>query len=209
MRRPSGLTLAETTKFLVLQWRTDGLSRPGVPDTRCVVRRDRDDPSSVRTEARRKNSVSGAAWVRRSTLRCIGVPHARRAAGSREDPAPVRTEDRGEDSILVLQGRPHGLSRTRVPHPRRVVAGGSDDATAVRTEVRGADGVLVPHGRPTGWPVSASHTRAVWSEEAVTIRRPSGLKTAQDNVVLMTHGLADGLSRCPRPTPAPCRRGRP
>ena len=34
-------------------------------------------------------------------------------------------------------------------------------------------------GAPTGWPVAASHTRAVLSSEAVTTRRPSGLKAAR------------------------------
>ena len=33
-------------------------------------------------------------------------------------------------------------------------------------------------GAPTGLPVSASHTRAVRSYEAVTTRRPSGLNSA-------------------------------
>ena len=33
-------------------------------------------------------------------------------------------------------------------------------------------------GSPSGLPLSASHTRAVLSSEAVTIRRPSGLKLA-------------------------------
>ena len=30
-----------------------------------------------------------------------------------------------------------------------------------------------------GWPVAASHTRAVWSSLAVTTRRPSGLNAAR------------------------------
>ena len=37
---------------------------------------------------------------------------------------------------------------------------------------------LVAHGSPSGAPVAASHSRAVWSEEAVTTRVPSGLNAA-------------------------------
>ena len=56
-----------------------------------------------------------------------------------------------------------------------------------------------------GWPVAASHTRAVSSSLAVTTRRPSGLNAAVDTpCFVLSGGVTAG--RWPRPTPAPSRR---
>ena len=94
---------------------------------------------------------------------------------------------------MALERLPDGLAGLGVPQPRRLVVRRGDDALAVGAERR--DGRPVRHnirdGRPTrqnfswplsgspiGLPVSASHSRAVLSSDAVTMCLPSGLNAA-------------------------------
>ena len=77
----------------------------------------------------------------------------------------------GEDGELPGRGR--------VPDARGLVIGGGDDAPPIGRK-RGAQ-------TPSSWPertasglaVAASQMRAVWSSEAVTMRRPSGDNAAE------------------------------
>ena len=63
------------------------------------------------------------------------------------------------------------------PQPRRLVRRRGDDALAVGAERRAQQAPAWPvSGSPIGLPVSASHSRAVRSADAVTMRLPSGLK---------------------------------
>ena len=53
--------------------------------------------------------------------------------------------------------------------------------------------LLCAIGSPTGLPLSASHTRAVSSSDAVTTRLPSGLKAADLTGLLCAIGSPTGL----------------
>ena len=80
------------------------------------------------------------------------------------------------------------LAGRGVPQPRRLVIGRGDDALAVGAERRAAHRSSWPlSGSPIGLPVAASHSRAVLSEDAVTMRLPSGLNAALRTRI--RHGL--------------------
>ena len=70
-------------------------------------------------------------------------------------------------------------ARSRVPDARGPVMGGGDDAPAIGRE-RGTQDALVVAGEDGELlAVAASQMRAVWSSEAVTMRRPSGENAAE------------------------------
>jgi hypothetical protein len=65
----------------------------------------------------------------------------------------------------------------RVPQPRRFVVRGCEDPAGIGREYRMYDKPIVALERGEGLP-SASHSRAVPSQEAVRMRRLSGENTA-------------------------------
>jgi len=70
-------------------------------------------------------------------------------------------------------------ARGGVPYARGLVKGGSDDAGAVGLNAAELTLFVSPWSTAKLRPEAASHTRAVASEEAVTMRVPSGLNTAE------------------------------
>jgi hypothetical protein len=65
-----------------------------------------------------------------------------------------------------------------VPQPRGVVARRGHHALAIGAEGRAQHWADMACEETASLPLSASHSRAVWSEDAVTTRLPSGLKAA-------------------------------
>ena len=110
------------------------------------------------------------------------VPHLRRPVLARgDDPRPVRAERRRSDATGVpLEGEELGPA-LRVPHLRRPVLTAGDDPRPVRAERRRMTASVCPLRVRSSAPVFASHTFAVSSSLAVTIRDPSGLNDADDD----------------------------
>ena len=71
---------------------------------------------------------------------------------------------------------PDRLAGVGVPQPHRVsaLALASRCPSGLNATLF-TSSVCPVRGAPIGWPVSASHSRTVWSSSAVAIRRPSGL----------------------------------
>ena len=92
-------------------------------------------------------------------------------------------------SVMAFERLADRLAGLGVPQPRRLVPRRGDDALAVGAERR----ALTPQlpwpvsGAPIGLPVAASHSRAVLSADAVTMRLPSGLNAA------LAHSILRGL----------------
>ena len=98
------------------------------------------------------------------------------------------------------------LAGLRVPQPRRLVLRRRDDALAVGAERRAPHRDFVASsGSPICLPVSASHTRAVLSSAAVTMRLPSALNAALYTALRDLERLADRLAGRRVPEPAPSR----
>ena len=78
------------------------------------------------------------------------------------------------------------LCRSRRPTASRSVVRRGDDALAVGAERRALHSALMAgQNTPICLPVSASHSRAVLSSDAVTMRLPSGLNAALTKLVHM------------------------
>ena len=97
----------------------------------------------------------------------VTMSSAIRAEGGGRAPAPCAP---GE----LARARP----RHRPATPAPPVLRGRDDALAIRAEGGGLDRPPVLRGRRASHPIGR-HTRAVLSQEAVTMRWPSGLKAAE------------------------------
>ena len=108
------------------------------------------------------------------------------------------------DSRMACERLADWLAGLGVPQPRRLVVRRGDDALAVGAERRARD-TLAPwpvSGSPIGLPVSASHSRAVLSPDAVTMRLPSGLNAALHTATRMAcERLADWLAGLGVPQP--------
>ena len=128
------------------------------------------------------------------------------SAGRGHDAPAVGTERCAHQTIChVLSAARPSARRSRHPTTAPSCPGRGHDAAAVGTE-RGArhPGPESPlSGSPIGPPVSASHSRAVLSSEAVTMRRPSGLNAA---LVTRCSWLSehDSGSRNERQAPSSC-----
>ena len=149
--------------------------------TRAVLSQERgDDPRPVRAERGRADRVLVPAQGQRAPAGGR-VPHPRGLVPGRgDDPRPVRAErGRGDPALMPAQGQ-----RAPGPWPRPTPARScpqerGDDPRPVRAERGRVDRVLMPaQGQRARLPVAASHTRAVLSSDAVTIRAPSGLNAA-------------------------------
>ena len=105
------------------------------------------------------------------------VPQPRRLViAPGEHGLAVRAERHGPDRVLMNQGEAEGPARRRVPQPRRLVLAPGEHGLAVRAERHGRrPRPDASWGRPRGWPVAASHSRAVLSELPVSTVLPSGL----------------------------------
>ena len=124
-----------------------------------------------------------------------------RSRGPWRRPTPARCRLAEAERQAVTMRRPSGLkaalqtlfrvafefgdlaARGGVPHPRGIVGPrrgtqSGDDAAAVGAEGGAPDPLVWPSSLAVSRPVAASHTRAVLSSDAVTMRRPSGLKAA-------------------------------
>ena len=82
-------------------------------------------------------------------------------------------------SLMAFERLADRLAGLGVPDARRLVRRRGDDALAVGAERRAPHSASWPlSGSPIGLPVAASQIRAVLSEDAVTMRLPSGLNAA-------------------------------
>ena len=126
------------------------------------------------------------------------VPHARGLVLRRRDDArAVRAELRAHHRFLMSGERRQRLARGGVPHARGLVVRRRDDARAVRAELRAITASSCPASVASALPVAASHTRAVLSYDAVTMRVPSGLNCAPSPILMSdeNYGWQDRDSR--------------
>ena len=115
----------------------------------------------------------------------FGVPDARGVVGGASDDATtVRAEGRARNALLV-SSRTVSCWPVGIPYPRRglhevenALERRRHDAPPVWAEFGARQGTIMADERDDLPPVSASQMRAVLSSEAVTTRRPSGLKAA-------------------------------
>ena len=104
-------------------------------------------------------------------------------------------------------------SRLGVPQTRRLVRGRGHHAPAIGAERRAPHPPLWPFKTAISVPVSASHRRAVLSDDAVTTRLPSGLNAAlhpsfmafQDGDLCSRLGVPQTRRVVPRPRAWFCR----
>ena len=119
-----------------------------------------------------------------STVICLTVAASQMrgelvAGGRRDGDALPVGRIRGVADVVAKIGQYGELHAAgRVPDARRLVTGGGDDAPPVGRERGGADGVAMAGEYGELLAVAASQMRAVWSSEAVTMRRPSGENAA-------------------------------
>ena len=121
-------------------------------------------------------------------LAALGVPQPRRFVRRRGDDAlAVGAERRAPHNIRMAHERLADLlAALGVPQPRRFVRRRGDDALAVGAERRACTPSVWPvSGSPICLPLSASHSRAVLSSDAVTMRLPSGLNAALRHSIRM------------------------
>ena len=109
------------------------------------------------------------------------VPDVRRVVKGGGDDAPPVGRERGVADGSAMAGK-HGerLGRVRVPDARGLVFGGGNDAPTIGRERSRQDESPWPERTAIGLAVAASQIRAVWSPEAVTMRRPSGENAAEN-----------------------------
>ena len=84
----------------------------------------------------------------------------------------VGAEARRGDLVFVALEDERLTGTSGVPNPRRTVHRGRDDALAVAAEARRGDLGFVAAEDELAGAVDAPYMRAVWSSEAVTMRRP-------------------------------------
>ena len=176
--RPIGAEGGGIDRSLVAAEDGDRLAGRSVPDACGLIRRCCDDPRPVGAEAGvRDPTLVAAEDADRGAGR--GVPDARGAVPRRGDDArPVGAEGGVRDPTLVAaEDADRGAGRG-VPDARGLIRRCCDDARPVGPEGGGIDRSLVVAEDADRVPVAASQTRAVLSEDAVTMRDPSGLKAA-------------------------------
>ena len=105
--------------------------------------------------------------------------------------------------VWPVSGVAEGLAGVGVPQPHRVVLAGGGEPVPVGAERHTAHPSVWPvSGSPSGWPVSAFHTRTVWSSPAEASRCPSGLNaTPLTASVWPVSGCAEGLAGVGVPQP--------
>ena len=101
---------------------------------------------------------------------------------------------------FVFEGLGEGLAAARVPHPRRIVEEAVTTRVPSGLKLAEQTHASCLRGSVRGWPLRASHTRAVLSGEAVTTRVPSGLKLAEKTSFVF-EGLGEGLAAARVPHP--------
>ena len=124
---------------------------------------------------------------------------------------------RGDDALAVgiERGAPYfitnehadPLASLNVPYPRGFVVRRGDDALAVGIEGGVPDIMLVADEHTDLRPVSASHTRAVESHDAVTMRFPSALNARLPLTSMAREDGSVGRSRRPHQCGLVFRRG--
>ena len=160
----------------------EGSPEPSVRHTRAV-------PScEVRDE--RPSGLKAAEVTGRLVLRSTAAVSCRRRRHIRtipvhdggEDELAIRAEGGGGDRALVPRELATGEASRAIgpPHPRHSVLRGRDEELAILAEGGGLDRRLVLQkerlSHPTG---PLPHTRAVLSQEVVTMRWPSGLNATE------------------------------
>ena len=194
MRVPSGLNAAESTAS-VCPSAQPGAAPAAVPQPRRAVTAGGDDARPVRAERRRTDPT------RVPVQDCQRLPA--RASHSRAVPSQLAVTMRvpsglnaAELTASVCPSSTASGCPSRVPQPRRAVRTGGDDARPVRAERRRVDPPVCPSSTASGCP-SASHSRAVPSSLAVTMRVPSGLNAAELTQPVCPSRTASG---CPCPS---------
>ena len=115
--------------------------------------------------------------------------------------AAVRAEDRARNPAAMALESGQELAAVGLPEPRGLVLRGGEHAAAVRAEDRAVTLPVWPWKMAKSLPLSASQSRAVSSSEAVSTRRPSGLKTALINPVGMALESGQELAAVSLPEP--------
>ena len=188
--------------------RHDHASTAGVPQPRRLVGRRSHDPAAVWAE-RRAPHLAFMAFQRRDQVPLLRVPQPRRLVVRRgHDPAAVRAERSAPHLAHMAFKRGDLGAARRVPQPRRAVdrrghdrpPSGLNDALRTRLHGLREQAIRLP---------LASHSRAVLSEDAVTIRPPSGLNEALSTQPSWPFRAGDlGAGACvPQPRRVVVRRG--
>ena len=162
-------------------------------------------PVPVGAERHTDHRVGVAGQRGAEGLAGVGVPQPHRlvAAGG-GDAVPVGAERHTGHRVGVAGQRgAEGLAGVGVPQPHRLVVAGGGEPVPVGAERHTATGPVWPvSGAPRGWPVSAFHSRTVWSSLAEAIRCPSGLNaTLAHPVGVAGERVAEGLAGVGVPQP--------
>ena len=189
--KPLALLRRQTARRGCLDLVDDGWSgRKNIPQPCRLVVGAGENPLAVGREGDHQDRVCVSLELRdRSAGRRVPQP-CRAVRGAGENSFAVRREGDGADRLRVsLERRDRSPGRS-VPQPRRFVDGAGENQPAVRREGDGSDKSPCPSSVGPGAPVAASHSRAVFSKEPVSMRLPSGEKATAVTMSLCPSSVA-------------------